>query len=74
MPVELAPCIKTDTPMGPLSAELSTDPDYPGLTIYWNGRQIAVIEPAKPVMRVMVWDTDAEDPSTVVPVFPGYGE
>jgi len=66
--------IKAKTPMGTLSAELSTDPDYPGLTIYWNARQIAVVEPAKSVIRVMVWDNDEEDPSTVVPVFPGYGE
>lgn len=68
------PDIKTETPIGTLSAELSTDPDYPGLTIYWNGRQIAVVEPAQSMIRVMVWDADEDDPSTIVPVLPGYGE
>jgi len=66
--------IKAKTPLGTLSAELSTDPDYPGLTIYWNARQIAVVEPHQTVIRVMVWDNDEDDPSTTVTVSPGYGE
>ena len=55
--------ITIQTPIGALSAELHTDPDHPGLTIYWGERQIAVVEQAavhdqrKPqeVPRVMVW-------------------
>lgn len=66
--------VKVETELGVLTCEAHTDPSYPGLTVYWNGRQIAVIEAAKPVMRVMVWDTDADDPSSTLPVFPGYGE
>lgn len=66
--------VSVTTELGKLSCEVHSDPFFPGLTIMWNGRQIAVIEAAKPVIRVMVWDTDAEDPSNVLPVFPGYGE
>ena len=73
--------VKIETKIGELSCEVHTDPAYPGLTIMWNGRQIAVFEQSPSVwgektsnMRALLWDTDNENPSTVAPIFAGYGE
>lgn len=81
--------ISIQTPVGELSCELDRKyPTAPGtpitlgtpvecqaiLSIYWNERLIATIEDAKPIVRIKVWDTDAPAPSSVLPVFPGYGE
>lgn len=76
MAVTKAPSVEVDTRLGKISCEVCEDPNYPGLTVYWGGRQIAVIEPATEgsIMRIMAWDKDEDDPSDVLPIFPGYGE
>ena len=74
MPIIKGESVEVQTSLGTLRAEVHADPAYPGLTIYWGNRQIAIVESAAPMMRVYVWDTDNEDPSAVLPVFPGYGE
>lgn len=74
MPTNQELGIRIQTAGGLLRAETHSDPNFPGLTIYWGDRQIAVIEYAAPFMRVCTWDSDKEDPSSVLPIFPGYGE
>jgi hypothetical protein len=66
--------VAIQTALGKLKCGANNDPKCPRLMVYWGERQIAVIEAASPVVRIMVWDTDAAEPSGVVPVFPGYGE
>jgi len=71
-----APTVHVSTPRGELSCEVHSDPNYPGLTVFWNGRQIAVIEENPMVagaMRVMTWATEREDPDNVVAILPADG-
>ena len=67
------------TPVGKLQCEVWDDPDHPQLVLYWNDREIAVVdvemstEPGYP--RVFTWSASRHGgPIKGVRIFPGYGE
>jgi hypothetical protein len=74
MPIIKPPTVEVSTAIGKLSCEAVNFSEYPGLTVYWGGRQIAVIEPQGDGIRVLVWQTDDDDPDHVIDCRPGYGE
>ena len=65
------------TPAGKLQCEVWDDPGHPQLVLYWNSREIAVVDvdPSEKCPRVFTWSTQRRGgPVKGLKIFPGYGE
>jgi hypothetical protein len=61
------------TKLGVLTCERSADPEYPGLFISWNERQLVLVDadgPQDGAMTVRVWQEEGMDPIATVAVLP----